>query len=295
MNDLRSRIIRLVYRLPNYVKAFGIASGITLLFRLEWTKKHSSDRLNEFHINYMNRKVFLRNNIGDHSIFWQCIVTKQYDFKFLRSHFTAFRNRYENLLAQGVTPVFIDAGGNIGLASVWFAYEFPEAHIAVIEPEENNLKLLKMNTEWFSDRLSIFEGGLWKHSAALKITNPTAGSASFEVAEVEAGPDTLRGYSFDEIRAHLAEILDRYEIMILKMDVEGSQADIFSGNPGWLDDIDLITLELEDWLYPWSASSRNFMIETSKLKFDYLIFGENIFCFNHARLAPDSSKDERST
>ena len=43
--------------------------------------------------------------------------------------------------------VIIDAGANIGLASIWFASKFPEARILAIEPEKSNYELLVRNVE----------------------------------------------------------------------------------------------------------------------------------------------------
>lgn len=41
----------------------------------------------------------------------------------------------------------IDAGGNIGLASLWFARAFPEARITTIEPDPNTFAMLATNLE----------------------------------------------------------------------------------------------------------------------------------------------------
>lgn len=39
--------------------------------------------------------------------------------------------------------VIVDAGANIGLASLFFANKYADAKIIAIEPEEHNFKILK--------------------------------------------------------------------------------------------------------------------------------------------------------
>ena len=41
--------------------------------------------------------------------------------------------------------MIVNAGANIGAASLWFRKVLPEASIVAIEPEENNLKILQKN------------------------------------------------------------------------------------------------------------------------------------------------------
>jgi len=69
--------------------------------------------------------------------------------------------------------VIIDAGANIGLASVFYANRYPRAKIIAIEPEQSNFDVLKKNTSHYSNvilfkercgrktRLSVFGIQAW--------------------------------------------------------------------------------------------------------------------------------------
>ena len=67
---------------------------------------------------------------------------------------------------------------------------------------------------------------------------------------------------------------------ILKIDIEGSEEDVFSGDSSWLDQFPCVIIELHDWMLPFSGSSRNFQRAIARLDFDLVQRGENLFCFN---------------
>ena len=112
----------------------------------------------------------------------------------------------------------------------------------------------------------------------MTIVNPEAGSGVFRVEE-SAFEDThgLRGYTVDE----LVGLVSQGVLFIVKLDIEGSQRELFSSNVGWVEQAGLIILELDDWQFPWQTTSYSFFQAVSRHRFDYLIRGENIFCFRY--------------
>ncbi len=186
--------------------------------------------------------------------------------------------KYHRLVKSGRKPLIIDCGGNIGLASLWFAAHYPQAQVVVIEPDSGNLELLKLNIAAFGDRITILPGAIWSRSASLKIVNPSAGYAAFRVSEVKDDTElanSIRGYTVKEIMEYTG---GEYPF-IVKLDIEGSQSELFRNNTEWVEKTALIILELDDWLFPWQGTSRSFFACVSNYPFEYLISGENIFCF----------------
>lgn len=55
------------------------------------------------------------------------------------------RARHEAILKSGKRPVIIDAGANIGAASLWFQQQYPEALVAAVEPDSANVQILRKN------------------------------------------------------------------------------------------------------------------------------------------------------
>jgi hypothetical protein len=71
---------------------------------------------------------------------------------------------------------------------------------------------------------------------------------------------------------------------ILKIDIEGGEQDLFSGDVSWLPLMPIVIVELHDWMLPGQAVARNFLRAISVLDFDFVHVGENVFCFNNELL-----------
>lgn len=260
---------------PNFIREFGLLDGFKLLFQNVRTWPNETNEKRAYRVPGYSAPIQLRSNIADHATFRQCLVMKQYDF----SAFTQ-ANRiieaYHRMVNSGVQPLIIDCGANIGLASLWFAKLFPRAKIIAVEPDNENFKLLQLNTEHLGQAVVCVQGGVWNKSAHLAIMNPDAGSASFRMKETAQNDSAgMKAYTIDELCA-MAQSSDP---LIVKLDIEGSQAALFESNTNWVSRSHLITLELDDWLLPWKGTSRNFFKCLCEYPFDYLIHKESIFCF----------------
>ena len=266
---------RLVSKAPNYVRAFGIHDGLRLLFSMEFFSPRSPTRIKKYKVPGCQSPIYLRNSVSDHSIFWQCIVLRQYDMlRFPQSE--RLMSAYRTLIEKGVPVLIIDCGGNIGLSALYLASLFPNATVYAIEPDQKNFEMLKQNTAVLDDRIVALRGGVWQESGNLKIVNPESGSAAFRMRASEGTAiDSIRAYTIPEICA-LAGVQSPF---IVKIDIEGAQANLFKGETNWVGNAHLIMLELDDWLMPWQGTSRPFFACVSQHPYDYLVSGETIFCF----------------
>jgi Methyltransferase FkbM domain len=75
-----------------------------------------------------------------------------------------------------------------------------------------------------------------------------------------------------------------YSPLILKVDIEGGEKELFSGECNWLEQIPVVIIELHDWMLPGEANSRNFLKAISSFDFDFVYLNENAFCFNNRLL-----------
>ena len=87
--------------------------------------------------------IHLRNGTSDIDIFDQVFL----DFEY---------NIYLNISPK----IIIDAGANIGLTSLYFSRKYPSAKIISIEPENENFKFLKLNTQQYKN-ISLLKKALW--------------------------------------------------------------------------------------------------------------------------------------
>jgi FkbM family methyltransferase len=140
--------------------------------------------------------------------------------------------------------VIIDVGGYIGLSAAFFAHRYPEAMIIAIEPDAANYDLLVLNTARFPNVHAV-RAAVWKESGTISLTDPGSGAWGLRVSESYApvtGGDLVRAVTIDEIRKEFG--LDR--IHLLKVDVEGSEKEIFSTADSWISSVDAICIELHD-------------------------------------------------
>lgn len=255
-------------RLPNYLKALGPRAGLTTFMRI-YGKRRPPGAL--FSVPFDSHAVWLRATPSDTSIFFQIFIKQEYDTVGWAPQHARLQACYQAILATGCTPVIIDAGANIGLASRWFGEQYPQARIFAVEPDAGNVAVLRRNVAHLAN-VTVLDGAVWDSPARLSIANPGAGAGAFHV--IENGGD-LRSYTIPEITA----LIPQGSLFIAKIDIEGGEEVLFRGNPEWPQDAQLIVVETHDWLLPGAGTSRNFRRCIADLSIDLMFRGENTFCF----------------
>jgi FkbM family methyltransferase len=264
-------------RLPNFLKRYGLFHGLRL--GLSVTGKGAKVQAPAKAINLPDYEapVWLRPIRSDYSIFWQSMVRRDYDLSRLPQT-EAIICRAQAAIEQGRKPVILDCGGNIGLSVRSFARDFPFAHIVVVEPDQENMRVLAANAAELPGTVTPVLGGIASRSDHCKVVARDRGSAGFMTKYCDADdPESIRTFTVQEL---FAMVPDAYP-WIVKLDIEGAQEELFSTNLDWIGTVDLILLELDDWAFPWGGTSINFFRALSDHAFDYLVDGELIVCFRH--------------
>jgi FkbM family methyltransferase len=193
-----------------------------------YTPSLNSSALARLNLSSLRHPVWVSKEKFDEFIFREVMLHGVYDQDCIRS-------------IKG-TRFVIDAGAHIGLATVQFATWFPDARIVAIEPSDRNLAVLRRNAAAYPN-VSVIHGALWSRNTALEMENPDSNSTGFRVREVQRGP--IVGITIPELmrRFHVAEI------DLLKMDIEGTEKEIFEASTEeWLPKTRTICIELHDWL-----------------------------------------------
>lgn len=153
------------------------------------------------------------------------------DFKLFYTLFNEVfveKNYYINGL--GKSPTIIDAGGNIGISTLFFKYIYPDAKIDVFEPDNTNFSILKNNVE--SNQLK----GVNIYNLALSDKSGTI--SLYERTDVEGGDigvSLSKSFRQNYHSENLKEInvksdkLSHYiesSIDLLKIDIEGSEGKV---------------------------------------------------------------------
>lgn len=178
---------------------------------------------------------YLRVPSSDVHAFEQIFLRQDYDFE-----------------VRQPPRTIIDAGANIGLASIYFANRFPGARIVAIEPERSNFEVLQKNVAPY-DNVTPLRGALWHENRMLNLVDPDLGHWGFmtqaQEGEAEAFGETLhevQGMTVDRVMESLG--LDHVDI--LKMDIEGAEREVFSDSSPWIDRVDGLIVELHERLKP---------------------------------------------
>jgi FkbM family methyltransferase len=140
--------------------------------------------------------------------------------------------------------VIVDVGGYTGLSAAFFAHTYPDAVIITIEPDPRNFEVLKLNTARFPNVHAV-NAAVWRESGTIWLTDPGRGAWGLQVSKSHVGAqdhDGTRAITVDEIMKEFD--LDRIDL--LKVDVEGSETEIFDTSSSWLPFVDVICIELHD-------------------------------------------------
>jgi FkbM family methyltransferase len=211
-----------------YAQRFGMRAGTALYLRTKLQRG-----LLEFSVPDVPHPLYMRGGTSDRSAFNEVLVKRWYDYPY----------------PSGRSPRFIiDAGANVGFASVRFAQLYPAATIVAVEPDAANCAILQRNVASYPLVRSV-RAGVWPRSGRLAIENPQDKPWSFRVREAVAGDsDVMTAVSIQDLmQAHGAATLD-----ILKLDVEGAEYELLadSGCQAWLSRTNMMFIELHDDMKP---------------------------------------------
>jgi FkbM family methyltransferase len=145
----------------------------------------------------------------------------------------------------------LDAGANVGYASVYFAHHFPDAQILALEPEENNFRMLEENTRCYPGIRRV-KGALWKERTTLSMANPNAPSWAFQLTDQAA----LNGNKVPACT--VADLIAEQQwprLDLAKIDIEGAEREVFSANTAWLQNTSRLYIEVHDDQQPGSAKA----------------------------------------
>ncbi len=168
--------------------------------------------------------IHLRLRTSDVPLLTQVILQSQYD-------------------CQLPTPprVIVDAGANIGLASIFFANKYPDAMIICVEPAPSNLKLLRKNMAHYPNSV-IVAGALWNDNTNVAIVDPGGGEWGFQIADEPNGSAGVEAITMDRLMDKCG--IDYVDL--LKVDIEGAEKEVFESSSKWIDRVGCIAVELHD-------------------------------------------------
>lgn len=189
--------------------------------------------------------VEIRLGTSDVEVFGQVVYAKAYDLPL------AFR-----------PETIVDGGANIGLTSIYFARLYPDAEIFAVEPDPENFNLLVRNIA-DHPRITAIEAAIDGSGRYLTLVRSANGPWAHSVS----ASDTLSDRGIRVRGVSVNQILDEAgwaSLDLLKLDVEGSEIEIFTTAEHWIPKVKVIAIELHDRIRP--GCSRAFYDATASFE-----------------------------
>ncbi|MGH7945789.1 MAG: FkbM family methyltransferase [Opitutaceae bacterium] len=237
-----------------YFTRFGLKGGI----QAARVNRHSSHPI-AVRLPQLPHPLWVRPGSSDAATFDEVFVAHEYDLPF--SDFSPGH--------------ILDLGANVGCASVLFASRWPAASILAVEPEARNLILLKRNTGPYP-KINALQAAVWSRPARLAVANPDDDANAFRMIEAP-GDSGIPAFT-------ISQLIDRLgcrRLDLLKMDVEGAEAEILRGAEEWLDRVNVMIVELHDRLVPGCGEALSAALHGRRFRQE--IMGQNlVFDFRSA-------------
>lgn len=238
--------------LSKCIQKFGVAGGLSVYVQIKILRRPTINLPGYLH------PIYYRPGTADLTTFREIFLREEYKLE----------------LPASLTPkIIIDAGANIGFTSVFFSRHYPDATIYALEPELGNFELLQKNAEG-NPRVTAIQAALWNENGTIEIADHGYGLRGFMVQKQSGKNLTTQALT-------LQSIIQQYNIPsidILKIDIEGSEKEVFSGDTSWLQITICLVIELHDRMKP--GCSEAVYGALSRHHFSKTIKGENLVFIN---------------
>lgn len=217
---------------PKYAELLGRDQALKLLhlFSEIESGKYDKNEIHEVKVKDIKCALYLRSIRAD-----------------MQSFINTFIDPYlEKKPYLADTKFVVDAGANIGYTAALFANWWPESKIISIEPDTENYQLAQKNTCSYPN-VTVINGALWNKEVQLSIE---AGQEDgFVVREITDADSKIKSENLTS-GISIEKVMEKYnfpQIDFLKMNIEGSEKEIFSENYSvWLPKTKTMLIELHD-------------------------------------------------
>jgi FkbM family methyltransferase len=143
--------------------------------------------------------------------------------------------------------IIVDAGANIGMASIFFALRYPGAKVIAVEAEPSNFAVLARNVRPYPTIIPV-HAALWNRDGGISVSEPDPATGAYgkwgfvthEGAGVRVRAITLRT---------LMREMQITAVDLLKIDIEGAEKEVFE-SCDWMENIGCLMVELHDRFKP---------------------------------------------
>lgn len=213
------------------IRRLGLRGTVSMLLaRSGIPAGRARARVHSLRVRGLEHKLLCRARTSDRQVFSQVFLHRQYELP----------------ARQREIELIVDCGANVGYTSVFFLARYPRAEVLAVEPDAQNFALLLRNVAAYRDRVKAVRSAVWSHPATLAIAEQTRRDGQEwgrQVEESDRERGELTAITIDELLSQSSHP----RISILKIDIEGAEAVVFSeGFDAWLPKVDTLVIELHD-------------------------------------------------
>lgn len=155
---------------------------------------------------------------------------------------------YARHLPNGKVKRIIDAGANIGIATLWYRLEFPEAQIEAFEADPRTCAVMRQTIEQNQiDRVTVHEAAVAAEDGELEFffdsALPAGDVAHSTNSEFRAALDDHPEVASHTVKAVALKSFLKQPVDILKVDIEGSEVPVLEAAKSELAHVRTIQME----------------------------------------------------
>ena len=141
-------------------------------------------------------------------------------------------------------PRILDCGANVGLASLFFKREYPQARITAFEADPAIAAMLPENlrTNGASD-VDVVTAAVWTGNGEIEFSADGADAGAITAVAGETGGDVKRVPA-----VRLADVLAQEPVDLLKLDIEGAETDVLADCEHQLGNVKALLLEVHEFI-----------------------------------------------
>lgn len=228
---------------------------------------HGGDKAGRSEVATRFGRFTVRQSETDMKVLRQIFIQREYDLdRFPQG--ALVRAAYDGILRRGRLPLIVDAGANVGFAANFFARAYPKARIISIEPDPGNAAMCRTNTHGLQ-QVEVLEAAVGARPGCVSLEGIEGHAWGVRTRRAEAG---LPVVTINQLAAGLPDS----ELLIVKVDIEGFELDLFSAGTEWVSQAHAVIVEPHDWLLPDARTSQTLQQVMLGHGGDLLISGENL-------------------
>jgi len=214
------------------VKTYGIIGAVVYVFQHFHQRFLKTGHPYILISKYARYPLLCRSGTSDFYVFYQIFVEREYSC-------------IDDFFPVGLV---IDGGAYAGYSSAYFLSRFRDSYVIAVEPDPGNYSMMLKNLKPYKNRVKMLNSAIWSHYAPLTMSESKYRDGepwSLHVRECRPGETTL---FFGLDIGSIFKESGYSRISILKIDIEGAEAVIFS-SPAyktWIDKVDVMVIELHD-------------------------------------------------